>query len=230
MKVIVTGGTGFLGSEMLRACVANKHITSVIALSRRDLGAEFQNEPKITTIKTTDFGSYSDEDLAKMKGAIGCLWTMGTTPDKARALSHEQLIESEQGWPTRSAEIFSKLPEGRKFTFVYTSGWLVPNADALDKPLWIAEDMRKVRGYTEKKLFDLAAEGKVDTVVAKPKFITTGETLWGRLTAGYFTVRKEAMAALYIDTVLNPGEKKLLSNDDLRSMGAAALEKFAKEK
>ncbi|KAK6532082.1 hypothetical protein TWF694_003244 [Orbilia ellipsospora] len=230
MKVIITGVTGFLGSEMLRQCIANSQITSVVTLARRDLAPEFQNEKKIIAIKKQDFGSYSDEELEKMKGAIGCLWTMGTTPGRARQMTYEQLKLTEQDWVVQSADAFSKLPEGRKFTFIYTSGFLVPDVESLDKPMWVAEDMRKLRGFTEKRLYDLEKEEKILAVVTKPAWITNGESFFGRLTWGTMNVAKEAMAAAYIDTVLNGRQKQTYLNKDLRTHGAEALKKFAENK
>ncbi|KAF3911168.1 hypothetical protein AA313_de0208969 [Arthrobotrys entomopaga] len=232
MKVILTGVTGFLGSEILRHCVANNQITSIVTLARRDLAPEFQNEKKIIAIKKSDFGSYTDEELEKMKGAIGCLWAMGTTPTKAREMTFERLKVTEQDWVVQSADAFSKLPdpEGKKFTFVYTSGFLVPSVESLDKPMWIAEDLRKLRGFTEKRLYDLEKEDKIVAVVTKPAWITTGEPLFGRLTWGAMSVSKEAMSASYIDIVLNGRMKQTYLNKDLRTHGAEALKKFAGNK
>ncbi|KAF3916641.1 hypothetical protein ABW20_dc0104601 [Dactylellina cionopaga] len=220
MKVIITGATGYFGGEVLRQCVASNQITSIIALVRRDLKPELQNE-KVTSIKVEDFGEFSDETLEKMKGAEG------TTPNNRAGMTMEQLKIVNEVWPTKAAEAFSKLPEGKKFRFIYTSGFLVPGPEILDKKLWFAEEFRKGRAYTERNLLDLAKEGKIEAVITKPAFITNGEPLLGRLLGGTMSVSKEAMAACYLDAVFNGCDKQVLSNGDLKIRGAAALEKFA---
>ncbi|KAK6535859.1 hypothetical protein TWF281_000109 [Arthrobotrys megalospora] len=232
MKVIVTGATGFLGTEILRQCVASPHITSVIALARRDLGPEWQAEKKITTLKVKDFGAFSDEELEVLKGADGCFWTLGTTPDKAKSMTAEEMKTVNEDWPTNAAKAWSQwpLPDGRVFRFIYTSGFLASPAEALDQKLWFAEEMRKGRAYTERNLFEIVKTGKLDVYLTKPAFITNGEPLLGRLFLGRGSVSKEAMTACYIDLLLNGNEKKILLNADLRNIGAAALEKFAAEK
>ncbi|KAK6357700.1 hypothetical protein TWF718_002009 [Orbilia javanica] len=232
MKVIVTGGTGFLGTEILRQCVANPKITSIIALSRRDLKPEWQAEKKITTLKVTDFGTYSPEDLKVLEGAEGCFWTLGTTPDKGRHMTNEELKTVNEDWPTNAAKAWSQwpLPDGKVFRFVFTSGSLVPDPEHLDQKLWFGEYMRKGRAYTEQNLFEIAKTGKLDAYVAKPGFITNGEPLWLKLAFGKGVVSKEAVTASYLDILFNGNEKKVLWNHDLRVVGAEALKKLAEEK
>ncbi|KAK6508860.1 hypothetical protein TWF481_003626 [Arthrobotrys musiformis] len=232
MKVIITGVTGFLGTEILRQCVANPKITSIIALARKDLAPEWQAEKKITTLKITDFGTYSPEDLKVLEGADGVFWTLGTTPDKGRHMTPEQLKTINEDWPTNAAKLWSQwpLPDGRVFRFIFTSGSLVPDPEQLDEKLWFGEVMRKGRAYTELNLFEIAKTGKLDTYIAKPGFITNGEPLLLKLAFGKGYVSKEAVAACYLDLLFNGNEKKVLWNPDLRSVGAAALKKLVAEK
>ncbi|RVD80178.1 uncharacterized protein DFL_008083 [Arthrobotrys flagrans] len=232
MKVIVTGGTGFLGTEILRQCVANPRITSIIALARRDLAPEWQAEKKITTLKVTDFGTYSPEDLKVLEGAEGCFWALGTTPDRGRHMTNEELKTVNEDWPTNAAKAWSQwpLPDGDVFRFVFTSGSLVPDPANLDQKLWFGESMRKGRAYTEQNLLELAKAGKLDAYITKPGFITTGEPLLWKLAFGKGYVSKEAVTACYLDLLFNGNEKKVLWNPDLRSVGAEALKKLAAEK
>ncbi|KAK6362645.1 hypothetical protein TWF730_000100 [Orbilia blumenaviensis] len=232
MKVIVTGPTGFLGAEILRQCVASPKITSIIAIARRDLAPEWQAEQKITTLKVNDFGTYSEQDLEVLKGAEGCFWTLGSTPNRALKMTPEEVKTVNEDWPTNAAKTWSQLPlpDGKIFRFVYTSGALVPPVEDLDKKLWFGEDMRKRRTYTERNLFDIAKTGKLDVYIAKPGFITTGEPFLWQLTLGKGYVSKEAMTAGYLDLVFTGSEQKILWNHDLRTFGAAALKKFAAEK
>jgi nucleoside-diphosphate-sugar epimerase len=70
MKVILTGSTGFIGKAVLEQCLINPVITSVIALSRRELPAN----PKLTTVIIEDFKVYPESVLEQLKGAGACIW------------------------------------------------------------------------------------------------------------------------------------------------------------
>jgi uncharacterized protein YbjT (DUF2867 family) len=73
MKVILLGSTGFIGQEVLDQCLKTPAITSLIALSRRDLPREAGN-PKLTVVIIEDFKLYLDSVLEQLKGADACIW------------------------------------------------------------------------------------------------------------------------------------------------------------
>lgn len=73
MKVILTGSTGFVGGEVLNECLRNPAVTSIVALSRRDLPQAATN-PKLNVVIVTDFKVYSDAVLEQLRGADACIW------------------------------------------------------------------------------------------------------------------------------------------------------------
>lgn len=73
MKVILTGSTGFMGKEVLDQCLKNPSITSIIALSRRNLPGVPAN-PKLTVVIIEDFKLYPESVLEQLKGADACIW------------------------------------------------------------------------------------------------------------------------------------------------------------
>jgi nucleoside-diphosphate-sugar epimerase len=74
MKVILTGVTGFIGSEVLTQCCANPEITSIIALTRRPLSADITKDPQVEVIVMKDFNTYSKEVIQQLEGADACIW------------------------------------------------------------------------------------------------------------------------------------------------------------
>jgi uncharacterized protein YbjT (DUF2867 family) len=74
MKVILTGSTGFVGREVLEQCLKNSSITSMIALSRRELPPSVVDNPKLKTAIVEDYLSYPDSLLQDIKGADACIW------------------------------------------------------------------------------------------------------------------------------------------------------------
>lgn len=76
MKVIVTGANGFVGSALVRACLAEPRVTHVFALARRPMPEEaaVAADPKATIVRHDDFGAYPPQLLDQLAGAEGCLW------------------------------------------------------------------------------------------------------------------------------------------------------------
>jgi uncharacterized protein YbjT (DUF2867 family) len=73
MKVILLGSTGFIGKAVLDHCLKTPAITSIIALSRRDLPEEAA-DPKLAVVIIKDFKLYPDSVLEELKGADACIW------------------------------------------------------------------------------------------------------------------------------------------------------------
>jgi nucleoside-diphosphate-sugar epimerase len=74
MKSILTGCTGFIGSEVLSQCLRNPTITSVVVLSRRQLPDSVINDPKLNVVIMEDFNSYPVPVLKEFAGADACIW------------------------------------------------------------------------------------------------------------------------------------------------------------
>lgn len=74
MKVILTGSTGFIGSEVLLQAIYNPKITQIVCLSRRALPEHITSNPKVTVVIISDFTNYTPEILAQLEGAEACIW------------------------------------------------------------------------------------------------------------------------------------------------------------
>jgi nucleoside-diphosphate-sugar epimerase len=74
MKFILTGCTGFIGSEVLSQCLRNPTITSVVVLSCRQLPDSVINDPKLNVVIMEDFNSYPVPVLKELAGADACIW------------------------------------------------------------------------------------------------------------------------------------------------------------
>lgn len=73
MRVILAGSTGFIGREVLNQCLKNPSITSILALSRRELPSPV-NDPRLKVVILKDFASYPDSVLEELAGADACIW------------------------------------------------------------------------------------------------------------------------------------------------------------
>jgi hypothetical protein len=75
MKIVLTGCTGFIGSEILAQCLEHPGVSSIIAVSRRLLPSSPQfTNPKLKIVIFQDFTTYSDSVLGELKDADGCIW------------------------------------------------------------------------------------------------------------------------------------------------------------
>jgi uncharacterized membrane protein len=72
-KLILSGVTGRIGSQVLHQALRNPSVSSVIALSRRPLPVIGAHK-KVEVVLLEDFTQYSDGVLEKLSGADACIW------------------------------------------------------------------------------------------------------------------------------------------------------------
>jgi uncharacterized protein YbjT (DUF2867 family) len=73
LKLLISGVTGRIGSQVLAEALRHPSVSSVIALSRRPL-PELARHSRLEIVVLEDFTSYSDDVIAKLSGADGCIW------------------------------------------------------------------------------------------------------------------------------------------------------------
>lgn len=79
MKLIVTGATGFVATEIIRQSLRIAEITSVIALARKPVTLPEKLEAgadasKLKSVVVDDYGVYSKEVKQEFAGASACIW------------------------------------------------------------------------------------------------------------------------------------------------------------
>ena len=76
MKLIVTGATGFVATEVIRQALCRKDITSIIAVARKPVTApsDAADPSKLRSVIVSDYGTYSDAVTAEFQGADACIW------------------------------------------------------------------------------------------------------------------------------------------------------------
>ena len=73
-KIIVTGATGFVGSNVVKQCIKDEVVDEILVLTRKPIDEELLRNPKVKVIQHEEFSQYPDELLEQLRGAMGCIW------------------------------------------------------------------------------------------------------------------------------------------------------------
>ncbi|KAK3368662.1 hypothetical protein B0H63DRAFT_488899 [Podospora didyma] len=144
LKVVLGGSTGFIGKEILRQCIQHPDITSIVALTRRQLPAPV--DPKVSVVIPDDWLNYSPAVLQAIEGADACIWAIGKGPQKITTEEEANEIKKFcNDYTLAAAKALTPAPDssGKKFRFVYLSGMSAERDQ--DKALWFMQEFRRIR-------------------------------------------------------------------------------------
>jgi hypothetical protein len=74
MKYILTGTSGFIGTEILAQALLNPLVTSLLILSRRPLPTISSVDPRMKVIVLENFLSYPDALKSELNGVKAVFW------------------------------------------------------------------------------------------------------------------------------------------------------------
>ncbi|KAI0124793.1 hypothetical protein BJ170DRAFT_635117 [Xylariales sp. AK1849] len=231
MKLIVTGATGFVGTELIRQSLRMRQITSVVALARKPVELEDGTDiSKLKSVIIKDYGEYSEEVKKEFAGADACIWTVAITPSKARSQDFAEVKRICQDCTMIGLKAMHEAGLAKPFRFLYTSG-VAAERDPNKTPSWMAQ-YALMRGATENQVLAFAADykGEVEACVAKPGLILVNNNLWRstmatalKYTVGVPSISVPEISAAMLQQVLDGFEKEPLENADLVRIGHAAL-------
>ncbi|MCJ1392868.1 hypothetical protein MMC18_005740 [Xylographa bjoerkii] len=209
MKVILTGCTGLIGSNVLDACLTHPTITSIVALSRHQLPATASSNPKLKVIIMADFGTYPTTVLDAVADADACIWAIGTSDG-----NHLVRIDYPLAFATALARIRAKQTTALRF--VHLSG-AVSEVDQ-SKPLWYMQEARRVGGLGEKALRDFADRKENlelwEGYTVRPGYVYSKNSAgWiGMLLGANYAVREDALATVMVDIAVSGAADRVLEN------------------
>ena len=150
MKLLVTGATGMVGSEVVRQAVLDPECQTIIALVRKPLSIQ---HPKLKTVLHQDYLDYASlTDV--FRDVDACLWCLGisqslVSKEEYHVITHDYAVAGAQ----------AMLAANPKLTFVFVSG---KGADPTEQSRVL---FARVKGKTENVLRRLPFK---QLVIARP--------------------------------------------------------------
>jgi nucleoside-diphosphate-sugar epimerase len=149
MKIILTGATGFVGSEVLRELIECETVTGITCLSRREIRLQ---SSKVTTVLHEDFANYNGALLERLSDHRACIWAMGGKAsdlgDELARITHTFTLEFAEGMAAYTQD------HGHPFAFCYLSGMGADPSETAWLP-W-EKQTRRLKGRTELDLQELS--------------------------------------------------------------------------
>ena len=166
MKILITGATGQIGTEVLEQCIAHNYVREIYCLVRKPLAEKYSTHRKVTQIIHEDFSQYPQHLLDKLAnyGIEGCIWALGAkgtryaTKEEGERVGIHYPIQAANAFASSLAtELDPNAPPNKQkfpFRFVFMSGWGAEQNQF--RSLWLWADSRKINGAAEKGVFDVA--------------------------------------------------------------------------
>lgn len=140
MKVILFGATGMVGQGVLRECLLDDGVESVLSVGRTALD---QTHPKLNNFVHADLYNYSTIENA-LTGYDACFFCLGVS---ASGMSEAQYHRITYDLTLAAAQTLSRL--NPKMTFIYVSGMGTDSSER-GRSMWA-----RVKGKTENALLRL---------------------------------------------------------------------------
>jgi hypothetical protein len=75
MKLLVTGASGYVGTEIIRQSLQLPQVTSVVAVARKPVSVPSGADPaRLKSIIVKDYGDYPASVRDEFKDAAACIW------------------------------------------------------------------------------------------------------------------------------------------------------------
>jgi uncharacterized protein YbjT (DUF2867 family) len=152
MRVVLFGATGMVGQGVLRECLRDPGVESVITVGRSPMG---QQNPKLRDVVHGDFTDFSGIE-ADLKGRDACYFCLGVASSGMKEADYERVTYQ---FTLAAAETLSRL--NPSMTFIYVSGSGTDSSER-GRMMWA-----RVKGRTENALLRLP----LNAYMFRPGFI-----------------------------------------------------------
>jgi uncharacterized protein YbjT (DUF2867 family) len=144
MKVIIFGATGMVGQGVLRECLLDDEISSLLIVGRTTTGIA---SPKLHEIQQADLLDYGPIE-SRLAGFDACFFCLGISSAAMKEADYERLT---YGVTLAAAQTLSRLNPDMVFTYVSGVG---TDSSEHGRVMWA-----RVKGRTENALLKLPFKG-----------------------------------------------------------------------
>lgn len=137
MKVILFGATGMVGQSVLRECLLDPGVESVLSISRRPLGQEHKKLKELVAADLFDLSA----DAEKFRGYGACFFCLGVSSAGMSEAAYRRITKD---MTLSVAHLLAGL--NPKMTFTYVSG-IGTDSTEKGRIMWA-----RVKGETENEL------------------------------------------------------------------------------
>jgi len=216
MKVILFGATGMVGQGVLRECLRDDGVESVLAVGRSATG---RTHPKLRELIRKDLFDFGTAG-ADLQGYDACFFCLGVSSAGMSEADYTRLtFDLTLGWARALARINPAM------TFLYVSG-----AGTGGKAMWA-----QVKGRTEDALLALFPSAyMVRLSLLRPRHGEVSKTRWTRIAYAAFrpllplvgaiapgaVITTEELGRAMIRAARQGAPKRVLETRDLRALAA----------
>jgi len=145
MKVILFGATGMVGQGVLRECLLDPEVESVLAIGRRPSGTQ---SPKLADFVLSDLYDFTPV-AEKLTGYDACFFCLGVTSVGATEADYRRVTRD---IPAAAGRVLAARNPGMTFVLVTGRG---TDATGTSKTMWA-----RVKGEAENAILALPFKGK----------------------------------------------------------------------
>ncbi|KAG6090470.1 hypothetical protein E4U15_005062 [Claviceps sp. LM218 group G6] len=241
MQVIIAGATGYVGSTVLKRCLADASISRIHVLTRKPLPEKIMAgedaRRKVNVVMKTDWMVWKEGEMETIKGARACFWCIGGRHTQHSRWTPEEYLRVTVDYTAAATRAFAAMMKQERattlaqddvFRFVYCSG----DASELvyNRSLWIMGPTRRAKGCAEKTMFDIAdgSEGALESITVRPCGIFPArETLWTwfltRLVLPTLEVDQLAATMVAVGKEGAGRTGRIICHEDIKKMGREIL-------
>jgi uncharacterized protein YbjT (DUF2867 family) len=137
MKALLFGASGMVGQGVLRECLLDPDVQSVVSIGR---GVTGQQHPKLDELRHSDFLDFS-AIADQLSGFDACFFCLGVS---SAGMAEEQYERITYGFTIAAARVLARVDPN--MTFIYVSGMGTDNSER-GRSMWA-----RVKGKTENEL------------------------------------------------------------------------------
>ena len=219
MRIIVTGGTGLVGEEVVRQAMTDDRITSITAIVRKPMKLQ---HAKLQTVIHKNFMDYTGlEDLIAHNDAF--FWCLGLSQSQVNKVEYEKITYD---YTIAAAEKVLSTNPYMKFLFLSGAG-----ADNSEKSSAI---FARIKGKAENKLKSMGLHklfiirpGGIKPIHKNPNTAFVNkmmiplyplmEILWPSM-----VIASDVLAKAMIEIAIVEPEVQTFENNDLKKIGSQA--------